>query len=298
MDPLTVSLLVTDNDGADSDKAKHDVTVANRPPATPTIKGNGSTAAIVSNGTITVSFTSNATDPDLCSGSDEALSYEWDFGDSSPVSTSASPSHTFTSGGTYDVTLTITDGSGESRTSSNEISVSINGLPTSAFVLADKTIRAGATLTSPSWITNNSSDPEGDPLTYAWTFQNVTNPSGGTSTAATPSPVKFTHNVGGGDTFTGPVDYSVTPRCDRLTRWHRDLYPARDCPRRSVSLAISAGPVVGCDSSSWGICNDCYVQHFHWNLCFPMPVDYQIQSDRRLWVELLLGDQRTTTESG
>ena len=38
----------------------------------------------------------------------------WDFKDGTPTSTAANPSHTFTAAGTYDVTLTVTDASGDS----------------------------------------------------------------------------------------------------------------------------------------------------------------------------------------
>lgn len=37
-----------------------------------------------------------------------AISYSWNFGDSSPVNTTASPAHTYTLNGTYTVTLTVT----------------------------------------------------------------------------------------------------------------------------------------------------------------------------------------------
>lgn len=40
--------------------------------------------------------------------STNAVSYSWNFGDSSPGSTSANPSHTYTTNGTYTVTLTVT----------------------------------------------------------------------------------------------------------------------------------------------------------------------------------------------
>ncbi len=41
-----------------------------------------------------------------------ATDYEWDFGDGSPVSTEANPVHTYTTPGTYTVTLTATDNAG------------------------------------------------------------------------------------------------------------------------------------------------------------------------------------------
>jgi len=35
--------------------------------------------------------------------------YEWNFGDGSAVSTSASPTHSYTTAGTYNVTLMVMD---------------------------------------------------------------------------------------------------------------------------------------------------------------------------------------------
>ncbi|MFK7946388.1 MAG: PKD domain-containing protein [Saprospiraceae bacterium] len=51
-----------------------------------------------------ISF-SNSTCPSVSPG----ISYEWDFGDASPNSTQSNPSHTYTTSGTYTVTLTATN---------------------------------------------------------------------------------------------------------------------------------------------------------------------------------------------
>ena len=46
-------------------------------------------------------------DPD-----EDPLDYEWDFKDGTPLSTDPAPMHTFTTAGTYEVTLTVTDPAG------------------------------------------------------------------------------------------------------------------------------------------------------------------------------------------
>ena len=46
----------------------------------------------------------------------EPLSYQWDFGDGSPVVSEENPQHLYTAAGTYMVTLTVMDGAGKSRT--------------------------------------------------------------------------------------------------------------------------------------------------------------------------------------
>jgi cytochrome c len=55
-----------------------------------------------------VSFTSTASDPD-----NDTLLYSWDFGDGA-TSTSQNPSHTYTTGGTFNAKLTVSDGKGGS----------------------------------------------------------------------------------------------------------------------------------------------------------------------------------------
>jgi len=52
-----------------------------------------------------VQFAANAVDPE-----GTALGYAWDFGDGSPVSALANPSHTYTSPGVYTANLIVTDG--------------------------------------------------------------------------------------------------------------------------------------------------------------------------------------------
>ncbi|MEO6891395.1 MAG: PQQ-dependent sugar dehydrogenase [Ktedonobacteraceae bacterium] len=50
------------------------------------------------------------------------LSYSWDFGDGSPVSTDANPSHTYTTNGTYTATLTVSRGT-QTATASTKVVV-------------------------------------------------------------------------------------------------------------------------------------------------------------------------------
>lgn len=54
---------------------------------------------------------------------DETLSYAWDFGDEE-TSTAASPSHQFDAPGTYTVSLTVTDPSGDTDVETRQITVS------------------------------------------------------------------------------------------------------------------------------------------------------------------------------
>jgi glucose/arabinose dehydrogenase len=78
-------------------------------------------------GPLNVQFTgSNSTDPEA-----GALSYLWDFGDGTPTSTAANPSHIFSASAgvptKFDVTLTVTDNQGD--TSVAKIIISVNNTP-------------------------------------------------------------------------------------------------------------------------------------------------------------------------
>ncbi len=53
------------------------------------------------------------------STSSNATAYAWDFGDNTPVSTEASPTHTYASKGTYQVLLTVTGAAGSTPAKKN-----------------------------------------------------------------------------------------------------------------------------------------------------------------------------------
>jgi cytochrome c len=67
---------------------------------------------------LTVAFSGTASDPE-----GGALTYEWDFGDDSPVASTLDATHTYTAEGEYDATLTATDPEGRSGTATVTITV-------------------------------------------------------------------------------------------------------------------------------------------------------------------------------
>src|SRR5206468_6998016 len=87
------------------------------------------TAAFTSSCTaLTCSFTSTSSDPD---GSIAA--YSWTFGDGA-TSTAQNPSHTYAAGGTYTVTLTVTDNQSATGSTAKTVTVAAaNQPPTAAF---------------------------------------------------------------------------------------------------------------------------------------------------------------------
>ena len=159
----TVTLQVTDNQGAQSTTTSKTVTVT-PPNQPPTANFTFSCSAL------TCSFTSTSSDPD---GS--VASYSWNFGDGA-TSTAQNPSHTYATGGSYTVTLQVTDNQGaQSTTTSKTITVTPpNQPPTANFTFSCSALTCS--------FTSTSSDPDGSIASYSWTFGD-----GGTSTAQNPS---------------------------------------------------------------------------------------------------------------
>jgi PKD repeat protein len=107
-----VQLTVTDNKGATGTTTKAvTVAAANQPPS-------ASFTASASNLTVALDGSASS-DPD-----GNLVSYSWDFGDGTSPGTGATTSHTYAVGGTYTVTLRVTDNRGATAETSREITVS------------------------------------------------------------------------------------------------------------------------------------------------------------------------------
>src|SRR5881396_3088900 len=147
---FTVSLTVRDNQGATHSTART-VTVggANQPPV-----ANFTSSCP----TLTCSFTSTSSDPD---GS--IAGYSWNFGDGSPVVTTQNPSHTYGAGGTYTVTLQVTDNQGATNSHSQGVTVTAaNQPPVANFTSSCPTLTCS--------FTSTSTDPDGTIAGYNWSF--------------------------------------------------------------------------------------------------------------------------------
>jgi PKD repeat protein len=103
----TVSLNVTDNNGDSDVETKVDYITVNinlMPIASFTVNNT----SLLENEWVEFTFTGDIGDP--------PASYLWDFGDGSPTSDAQNPTHQYTTAGTYDVTLVVTDASGDNDT--------------------------------------------------------------------------------------------------------------------------------------------------------------------------------------
>ncbi|SBS71213.1 PKD domain-containing protein [uncultured Microbacterium sp.] len=148
----TITLTVTDDDGA-TDSTTRDVTVTNNAAptaviATPTING------------LAVNVSGSATDSD-----GTIASYSWDFGDGSAAKPGATASHTYTDGGDYTITLTVTDNKGATGTDTRQVTVTApaNVPPTAS--IANPTI-SGLDVD----VVGSGVDSDGTIASYSWNF--------------------------------------------------------------------------------------------------------------------------------
>lgn len=123
----------------------------------------------------------------------DAISYEWNFGDGTPVSTTTTGSaqHTYTAGGARTATVTPIDAAGNRGTTRSFAAVTALVNPVSTSDAAPRCAQAPAAVT----FTGNATDPQNQALTYSWNF----GVAGGTSTEQNPT-----------FTYTEPGIYTAT----------------------------------------------------------------------------------------
>jgi PKD repeat protein len=174
----TVTLTVTDSSGRSS-TTSHPVVVAGPPTARFSLSPAHATPGQA------VSF-------DGTSSSDPAgtiTAYAWNYGDGSAAGGGAKPSHTYASAGSYTVTLTVTDSSGQSATTTHQVTVAAP--PSAAFSVTTRTPAQGLPV---AFDGSASSDPAGAIADYTWDFGD-----GSAGAGATPA-----------HTYADPGTYTVT----------------------------------------------------------------------------------------
>jgi PGF-CTERM protein len=136
-------------------------------------------------GTVFTLNASASTDPE-----DQALRYEWELGDGT-TQTGPTVSHSFSSAGEHEVTLTVTDANGNTDTATRTVRVlKPNEAPSASFQPSTTTVKTGTNVTFDA---SASSDPDGTIRTHGWAFGDGDIGSGETAAHAYEKP--GTYNV-------------------------------------------------------------------------------------------------------
>lgn len=183
----SVKLTSTNNSICEDDLTKT-VTVTPAPEADFTYPANVCTDN-------TISFTNTST------GTDGTTTYTWNFGDATPVSNQQNPTHTYAVAGSYNVTLTVSNGASCSNTSPNAV-ITVGDSPTSTFTFTNNNQCAGTVIA----FTNTSANTILG-TTYSWNF-------GDASTSLLKNP---THTYASAGTYTVTLTVSNGPDCNKIS---------------------------------------------------------------------------------
>ncbi len=134
----------------------------------------------------------------LSTGAESISTYEWDFGDCSPLDSAPSPSHVFVKPGRYTIGLRATDATGQSSIGAQHVLVTATDQPpTAMFIVGIPDLGDRSPLTV-SLDASSSFDIDGQLTAVAWEF--------GDSSTGTGNPV--THKYAKGGAY--PVTLKVT----------------------------------------------------------------------------------------
>jgi PKD repeat protein len=151
----TVTLTVTDDDGATSTTATSKTVMNKSPVATFTESAEN---VYVDEA---ISFdAAESYDPD-----GTIVDYSWDFGDGS-TATGVTVSHAYSDDGLYLVTLTVTDNDGATASAQATKTV-LNRQPVASFTETSETVDTDEAI---FFDASDSSDPDGTIVTYSWDF--------------------------------------------------------------------------------------------------------------------------------
>ncbi len=224
----TVTLIATNNNGGKKDTTSNTVTVSIRPRALFSMS-QVTTPNAYAAPTVSYNNTSSSTDTAAPAAS---LGYAWEFGDGSTSNVRFPSTHQYASGGTYTVTLIVTNPiSGLKDTVAHNITVNVK--PQAAFTVG-AAVYSPDVYAQPNYTFTNGStvnDASGN-LTYAWTFGD-----GGISTATNPN---YTYTSGG--TYT--VMLIVTNTNGGLKDTITTTVIAKIKPQAAFSDNVTGQPVV------------------------------------------------------
>ena len=171
-------------------------------------------------------------DPVSFYGYGDASSFVWDFGDGSPTSNDSYSTHTYTSAGTYTVSLTLTNSCGNDTTVYETVQVATN-LPVSN----------ASAYVSPNPVCPGdpvSFDGYGDASSFVWDFGDG---------SPTSNDSYSTHTYTSAGTYT--VSLTLTNSCGNDTTVYETVQVATNLPVSNASAYVSPNPVCPGDPVSF-----------------------------------------------
>ncbi|MHB1137550.1 MAG: PKD domain-containing protein [Microthrixaceae bacterium] len=248
------SLTVTDDQGDSSTDTLQIDVVSNVAPV-----ASATGTPTVGKSPLVVSFSSAGSDD--ADGTIEAI--EWDFGDGSPVDTSASPFHTYTSPGSYTATLTVTDDNGDTDTATVAVTVNANQAPT---VVANATPDAGKAPLGVVFSSVGSVDADGTIVGYEWDFGD----GSAVSSSANPS-----HLYGAEGSYTATLTVTDDDGATATATLPIEVGPPNVTPTVAAEAVPAFGKVpLDVDFSSAGTVDpDGTIVSYEWNFGDGSPVE-------------------------
>jgi MYXO-CTERM domain-containing protein len=98
------------------------------------------------------------------------ISFSWNFGDGSPADTTAKPTHTYASAGTYNAVLTVTDSGSPPASSTAGVSVVVKGNRPPDVSSASASPLSGQPPLTVTFDATGVTDPDGDTVSVKWDF--------------------------------------------------------------------------------------------------------------------------------
>src|SRR5205085_2905522 len=128
---------------------------------------------------------SKSSDPD-----NDTLTYQWQFGDGA-TGTGVAPTHAYSAEGSFTVTLLVADGRGGSHTATAVAAIKSRPVNRGPVAVPGGPYHAEVNVLV-SFDGRQSSDPDGDTLTYAWLFGDDEQGMGGAAKHAYARPGTYT----------------------------------------------------------------------------------------------------------